>query len=216
MDYGSTDPAWPLQYANSDFDVRQNLEAAFAWEERSFSGNWIRKYLMGGWELDGRLTARTPFPVTPLGAIYSDSATGDRYYSGVDLIPGRPLYLYGSQYPGERMFNGGPNSTDPAFVLPAAGTAGDAPRNMLRGFGDEQVNLALRRDVRLRDHLGLRFGVETFNLFNHPDLGYIDLGVTDLLFGQATLMLNQSFGPTGSLYEPGSPRAIQIAIRLHF
>jgi len=216
LDYGSTDPAWPLQYGNSDFDVRHNLQAAFSWNEHSLSGGWIRRYLMSGWEVDGRVTARSAFPVTPLGAIYSDPATGNRYYSGVDLIPGRPLYLYGSQYPGGRMFNGGPNATDPAFVLPAAGAPGDAPRNLLRGFGDEQVNLALRREVRLRGRLGLRLGLETFNLFNHPDLGYIDAGVTDLLFGQATLMLNQSFGPTGSLYEPGVPRSIQVALRLHF
>ncbi len=216
LDYGSTDPVWPLQYANSDFDVRHNLQMAFSWNESGIAGDRMRRYLLGGWELDGRLIARSAFPITPVGATYSDPATGNRYYSGVDLIPGRPLYLYGSQYPGGRMFNGGPNATDPALVLPVAGTAGNAPRNRLRGFGDEEVNLALRRDIRLRNQVGLRIGLETFNVFNHPDLGFIDPGVTDLLFGQATLMLNQSFGPTGSLYEPGGPRSIQAAIRLHF
>jgi hypothetical protein len=216
FDYGCTDPAWPLTYSNSDFDVRQNLEAAVSWSERRLPGNWLRRNILGGWGADGRLTVRTAFPVTPLGNLFSDPATGNRYYSGVDLVRGRPLYLYGSQYPGGRMFNGGPNAANPAFVLPVVLAAGDAPRNLLRGFGDEQVNVALRREIPLRDHFGLQLRAETYNLFNHPDLGYIDPAVTDALFGQATLMLNQSFGPTGSLYEPGGPRSIQVSLRIHF
>ena len=31
LDYGSTDPAFPLVRGNSDLDVRQNLEAAASW-----------------------------------------------------------------------------------------------------------------------------------------------------------------------------------------
>ncbi len=83
-------------------------------------------------------------------------------------------------------------------------------------FGDEQVNIAVCRELSLSDRLHLQLRAEAYNLFNHPDLGYIEPALTDLLFGQATLMLNQSFGPTGSLYEPGGPRSIQVALRLHF
>lgn len=216
LDYGSVDPAWPLEYGNSDFDVRHDLQAGMVWKERDHFGDWFRKYVEGGWELDGRVTARSAFPVTPLGMVYSDPATGNRYYSGANLIPARPLYLYGRQYPGGRMFNGGPNATDPAFVLPMSGAPGDEPRNILRGFGDEQIDLALRRDVRLRGRLAIEIALETFNIFNHPDLGYIDPGATDLFFGQATLTLNTSFGSTGTLYQPGGPRLVQLAVRLHF
>ena len=114
------------------------------------------------------------------------------------------------------MFNGGPNVTNPAFVLPAAGAAGNAPRNMLRGFGAYQINLALRREIPIRANAKLQLRLDTFNVFNHPDFGYIDPTLTDALFGQSTLMLNQSFGSTGSLYEPGGPRSIQLSLRLHF
>ena len=213
LDYGSTDPAFPLTWGNSDFDVRQNLQAALSWDVPSRHGG---RFLLRDWGIDGRLIARTPFPVTLLGNIFSDPATGDTYYSGADMISGRPLYLYGPQYPGGRMFNGGPNAANPAFVLPAETAAGNAPRNMLRGFGAKQINLGVRRDFSLADHAKLQFRFDTFNPFNHPNFGYIDPSLVDALFGQATLMLNQSFGPTGSLYESGGPRSIQVSLRLHF
>jgi hypothetical protein len=216
LDYGSTDPAWTLTRGNSDLDVRHNLEVALSWDERDVSGGKLRKYVLGGWGADGRLTARTAFPMTPLGNPFSDPATGNRYFSGVDMIPGQPLYISGSRFPGGRMLNGGPYAADPAFVLPALNSAGNTPRNMLRGFGDNQINVAVRREIHVKDSLNLQLRGETYNLFNHPDLGYIDSSLTDALFGQSTLMLNQSFGPTGSLYQPGGPRSIQISVRFHF
>lgn len=216
IDYGSIDPAWPLTRANSNLDLRHNFEAALSWDEHKLAGRGFSNWVLGGWGADARITVRSAFPVTPLGNIFSDPATGDRYFSGVDFIPNRSLYVYSSQYPGGRMLNGGPYVSDPALVLPQDGTAGNAPRNMLRGFADNQINVAMRREVPLHDRLNLQFRAEAYNLFNHPDLGYIDPSLTDQLFGQATLMLNQSFGPTGSLYEPGGPRSLQIALRLQF
>jgi len=134
----------------------------------------------------------------------------------VNWNPNQPLYLYGSQYPGGRMLNGGPYASNPAFVLPAMGSAGNAPRNMARGFGDNQINVALRREIPLGDRFRIQLRGEAYNLFNHPDFGYVDSSLTDALFGQSTLMLNQSFGPSGSLYEPGGPRSLQISFRLQF
>jgi hypothetical protein len=215
LDYGSTDPAFALTRASSDLDVRHNLQAALSWDLRSHAEDSMTRTFLESWGVDARLAARTAFPVTPLGNLFSDPATGDRYYSGVDLIPGKPLYLYG-QYPGGKIFNGGPDAANPAFVLPSGTAAGDAPRNMLRGFGAYQINLAIRREFPLGNSVKLQARLDTFNLFNHPDFGYIDPSLTDVLFGQPILMLNQSFGATGSLYEPGGPRSIQVSIRLHF
>jgi hypothetical protein len=216
IDYGSINPAWPLTRADSNLDLRHNFQAALSWDEHELSRKGFRAYVFGGWGADMRIAARSAFPVTPLGNIFSDPATGERYFSGVDLIPNRPRYLYGSQFPGGRTLNGGPYAVDPAFALPTSGAAGNAPRDMLRGFGDNQINVALRREIHLYDSFNLQLRGEAYNLLNHPDLGYIDSSLTDALFGQSTLMLNQSFGPTGSLYEPGGPRSLQISLRLRF
>jgi hypothetical protein len=201
---------------NSDLDVRHNLQLVLSWDEHRLSGNWARKFFFGGWGADVRFTARSAFPVNLMGNLFSDPGTGERYYSGVDLIPDRPLYLHGSEYPGGHIFNGGPTVSNPAFDLPAGSAAGNAPRNLLRGFGDFQFNAGILREIHLHHSLILQFRAESFNFSNHPDLGFIDPVLSNALFGQAKLLLNQSFGPAGPLYEPGGPRSLQFSVRLHF
>jgi hypothetical protein len=167
--------------------------------------------------VDGRIIARTAFPVTLLGNLFSDPATGERYYNGVDLLPGRQPYLSGSEFPGGRIINGGPNTVNPAFILPVGTNPGDAPRNSVRGFNAVQTNLSLRREMPLYyERVHLQFEVESFNLLNHPNFGYIDPSLSDELFGQATKMLNQSFGPSGSLYQQGGPRSVQFSFKIAF
>jgi TonB-dependent Receptor Plug Domain. len=216
LDYGSTDPLYPLTYGNSDLDVRHNLEGAISWDLPKPGRSRLLRYVFDGWGLDGRLIARTAFPVTLMGNLLSDPATREKYYNGVDLTPNRPLYLYGSQYPGGRIINGGPNATDPAFSLPGGTLEGNAPRNFVRGFNAVQVNAALRREFPIYDRLALQFQAEAFNVLNHPNFGYIDPSLSDALFGQSTKMLNQSFGATGSLYQQGGPRSVQFSFKVTF
>jgi hypothetical protein len=216
LDYGSTAPAYPLTYGNSDLDVRHNLQLALSWDTSRSSDSPKRKDFYARWGFDARFFARTAFPVTLLGNLEFDSVTGERYYSGVNRMPGRVEYLYGSQYPGGRAINGGPDMASPAFQLPAAGQMGNVVRNQLRGFGASQFNIAVRKDIPLHDMVNFQFRAETFNLFNHPDLGYIDPHITDQFSGKATLMLNQSFGSNGSLYQQGGPRSLQFMVRLRF
>jgi Carboxypeptidase regulatory-like domain/TonB-dependent Receptor Plug Domain len=217
LDFGSTDPAFPLKYGDSDLDVRQNFEAAASWSSSPAKHRFFSKRrLLEGWGADAQFVARSSFPVDLLGNFLFDPVTGRPYYSGVDLIPGRPLYLPGSQYPGRRIFNGGANATNPAFSLPGLTEQGDAPRNLVRGFGEVQGNLAVRQNYHLRDEWNMQLKVETFNVFNHPNFGYIDPSFSDLYFGQATKMLNQSFGAAGSHYNEGGPRGIQLSLRLTF
>ncbi len=216
LDYGSTDPLYPLTYGNSDLDIRHNLEAAISWDLPKPRKNQVLKYLLGSWGLDGRLIARTAYPVTLLGNLHSDPLTGDRYFNSVDLLLNRPLYQSKPGYPGGRIINGGPNAVNPAFRIPDGSEQGDAPRNFVRGFNAVQANLALRREMPIYNRLSLQLQAESFNIFNHPNFGYIDPSLSDALFGQATKMLNQSFGPAGSLYQQGGPRSIQFSIKVTF
>jgi hypothetical protein len=217
FDYGSTDPFYPLVRGNSDLDVRQNLEAAISWTQKLAQHRFFtKKTLYEGLGLDGRLIARTGFPVNLLGNFSFDPVTGRPYYSGVDLIPGRPLYVYGSQFPGRRMFNGGQNAVNPALALPEAPMPGDAPRNLLRGFPEVQGNLGIRQSYQLHEGLNLQLKIEAFNVFNHPNFGYIDPSFSNLLFGQSTKMLDQSFGNAGALYNQGGPRAFQVSVKATF
>ncbi|NYF91391.1 carboxypeptidase regulatory-like domain-containing protein [Tunturiibacter empetritectus] len=210
LDFGSNNASLPLTRGNSDFDVRDNLQGGVSWE---LPGEYQRKSaeaILGGWALDGRLIARTAFPVTLGGDLLTDSATGSRYYSNVDLIATQPVYLYGSQYPGGRSIN------QAAFQLPAAEKTGNAPRNFVRGFDASQINLAARRTFPLAGSATVQFRAEAFNLLNHPMFGLIDSTLSDATFGQATQTLNQSLATLGSQYQQGGPRSLQFALKIQF
>jgi hypothetical protein len=100
--------------------------------------------------------------------------------------------------------------------VPVTGDIGNAPRNFVRGFGATQLNVAVRREFHLRDSISLQFRAEAFNIFNHPNFGYVDPTYTDALFGQATKMLNSSLGTMAAQYQQGGARSMQFAAKVHF
>jgi hypothetical protein len=210
LDFGSNSSALPLQRGNSDFDVRQNLQGGLSWDLPNLAGPRFADLLLNDWGMDARLNVRTAFPITLGGNLITDPTTGSQYASGLNLVANQPIYLHGPQYPGSKAIN------KAAFSLPATGTSGTAGRNFVRGFGAGQFNLAARRDFHLHDVLILHFRAETFNLFNHPNFGYVDPTYTDALFGQATKMLNASLGTVASQYQQGGARSMQFALRLTF
>lgn len=210
LDYGSTDAALLLKRGNSDFDVRSNFVGGLSWDLPETERRGLLKAATTGWALDGRLMARTAFPLTLSGNLLTDPSTGNQYYSGLDLVVGQPLFLHGSNYPGGRAVNAA------AFALPTGNEAGNAPRNFVRGFGANQINLAVRREFHLHENLGLQFRAETFNLLNHPNFGFIDPSIGDETFGQATKMLNQSLGTVAPQYQQGGPRSMQFALKVLF
>jgi hypothetical protein len=210
LDYGSTFESLPLTYGNSDYDVRSNLQAGVTWELAHTASTSLANTLLGGWGLDGRLLARTAFPITLQGKEVIDPGTGSVYYTNVNVIAGEPIYIYGPHYPGGRLLNRA------AFDLPAGSEEGSAARNFVRGFGANQLNLALRRRFSLGDRLSLQFRAEAFNILNHPNFGYVDPTLSDATFGYATQTLDQSLGTVASQYQQGGPRSMQFALRLIF
>jgi Carboxypeptidase regulatory-like domain/TonB dependent receptor/TonB-dependent Receptor Plug Domain len=210
IDYGSNSTTLLVTRGNSDFDVRQSFQGGLTWELPHLQSSGLTSGLLNGWALDGRLIARTAFPVTLEGNFETDPATGSEFYTNVNLVPNQPIYLYGGHFPGGRSLN------PAAFAYPAGTNPGNAPRNFARGFGESQVNFAVRREFPLHDRLHLQFRAEAFNILNHPNFGYVDPNLNDSTFGQATQTLNQSLGTVSSQYQQGGPRSTQFALRFAF
>jgi hypothetical protein len=211
LDYESIDSSfYPYQRGNSDFDIRNNVSAALSYDLPREWDSHLAAILVGGWGTDLRITARSGFPVTLKGNAFVDPTTGNQSYSGLNLLPDVPIYLYGAQYPGGRSVN------PSAFSLPTGSAVGSAPRNVVRGFGENEVNLALRRDFPVYERLHLQFRVEAFNVLNHPNFGYINPTYGNALFGSATATLASSLGGLSSLYQQGGPRSLQVSLRAQF
>jgi hypothetical protein len=218
LDFGSNDTSLPLARGNSDFDVRNNLQAGLTWDLPKPAFNKFGDAILENWGLDARVLMRTAFPITLAGTVQTNPATGVQYRGGLNYDPSKPIYLYGPQYPGGRALNGGANNTvNPAFTSPiGTNVAGDAPRNFVRGFGLQQFNLAARRQFPIYKETSLQFRAEAFNIFNRPNFGYVDPTITDATFGQTTTMLNGSLGTVASQYQQGGSRSMQFSLRLQF
>ena len=81
-------------------------------------------------------------------------------YSGVDILHnrnrgGRPdCVVGGSLYPADQSISNYFNRA--AFAIPAPGTFGDCPRNVLNGPGINSVNLSLQKSFKLSERASLR------------------------------------------------------------
>jgi Carboxypeptidase regulatory-like domain len=199
---------------NSDFDIRHSFTAGVTYDLPAPGSQKVVHAILGDWSLDSFVMARSAPPVEVVGAIFFGAGTA--FYPRPDVVPGVPLVLYGSQYPGGKIFN------KAAFTPPPMGQQGDFGRNVLRGFGATQVDLALQREFHFAERLGLRFRAEFFNIFNHPNFGSPNNNLTSPLFGYSTQMLASFLGSGGAnggfnpLYQIGGPRSIQLALKLQF
>jgi hypothetical protein len=161
-----------------------------------------------GWELSSVALARTGFPVNVL--VNRSSSTvpdGNSTDQRPDLVPNVSLTPPAGKRIGEWI-------NPAAFAVPAAGTFGNAPRNIARGPGAWQIDLGVARSISFSERARLEFRSEFFNVFNHPQYGLPQgtFGVPG--FGSITQTVNTTtpVSPVGS----GTPREIQFALRIAF
>ncbi|MBO0858676.1 MAG: TonB-dependent receptor [Chloracidobacterium sp.] len=185
---------------NSSIDVRHVFSTNFAYQ-LPFAGN--RRF--GGWELSGIAVARAGLPLNITVSRSAASLPDGNTLSAErpNLVPGVPLYLdYATT---GRWLN------IAAFAVPTNGDWGNLGRNTLRGPGQFQVDMALLKRTRLTERFGLEFGVQVFNIANHPQLGNPATNISSSAnFGRITTPINTT--PIGS----GTPRQIQFLSRLAF
>jgi hypothetical protein len=199
---------------DSDFDIRQAVTAGVTYDLPSPRSDKTARAILGGWSLDGLVLARSAPPVDVVGAMFF--AAGTALYPRPNVNPGVPLELFGPGYPGGKIYN------KAAFTAAPTGEQGDFGRNVLRAFNAAQADIALQRNFRLTEKMGLRFRGEFFNILNHPSFGSPTSSLTSPLFGRATQTLANGLGAGGAnggfnpLYQVGGPRSIQLALKLQF
>jgi len=212
---------------DSDFDIRHAFSAALTYDIPAPNIKAVPRAILRGWSLESVIQARSAPPVNVFDLLFGVTLANAFTEVRPNVIPGIPLYLYGSQYPGGKAFNNTPNQggagCNGPFCAPTAGQQGDLGRNALRGFGATQWDLAVHRDFPIRESVKLQFRAEMFNVLNHPNFGQPVPDLLDPTFGQSRQMLAQSLNASNSgggafnpLYQIGGPRSIQLALKLFF
>ena len=177
----------PDQYGLSDFDARHRfvLSATYA---LPFAGHVLTR----GWQLAMVVQSQSGNPVN---IVTSNSSLNGVPNTVRPDVTG-PVRIIGSV---DRWF-------DPS-VFVAAGHFGNLRRNAVIGPGFNNTDLSLSKDSRPGGRIGLRFRVDVFDLFNHPNFGPPGNVVGSPTFGKIT----RTRLPTG---EAGSSRQIQLAVLL--
>ena len=244
LDTGSSGTAYlsgvksNLNYGNSSFDIRHGVSAALTYDIPAPKSNGLASLILRGWSMNNILQARS---APPVDVSYSYGNVPLNQFSAParpDVVPGQPVYLYGSQYAGGKVINPAaftsppvtPAGCDPGVDYPCNPVRpGTLSRDSLRGFGMFQWDFAVHREFALHESLKLEFRAEMFNVLNHPNFGPPsgNLGAPppngNQQFGQSTAMLGQSLsggnvgaGAFSPLYQIGGPRSIQLALKVRF
>ena len=169
------DHNWMMDYGNSDFDVRHNLEMDATYQIPG--APHVPKVIGSGWQFNLIGTIRSGFP-------YSVSCGCDPLLVGqtngrADLVPGVSITPPNYNLPANQL-------NVAAFVAPV-GHYGDLGRNALRGPGAVNFDTSLFKDFSVTERQKIQFRAELFNIFNHPQFSNPNAALNNLpLFGQTT------------------------------
>jgi hypothetical protein len=199
---------------NSDSDLRQVFNAAINYQPAAVGSNSVVQSLTGGWIASFRFTAETGYPIDISQGQYV-LPTGATALIRPDIVAGAPIYLHNKTgVLGEWALN--PAAFSPVPLNPDGSPVrqGDIGRNFVHGPNFWNLNVGIQRDFVLHEQLKLAFRVEAFNIFNHPNAGGIDNSLNSPTFGQSTSQT--TIGVANQLYANGSPRSLQLMLRLMF
>ena len=159
----------------SDFDRRHVFSIYYIYDLPFFRDqDTLTGNLLGGWQISGATFFRTGTPFS----VVRDQRHRRRRRRRLSVSPSTSSAIPAS--PNFVLYDGTPETlafNTAAFALPAAGTFGNAPRNLLlqprrAAVGHRAVQELRRWAARARCSSGRR----SFNFLNHPNLGVIRNG----------------------------------------
>ncbi|MCS6952552.1 MAG: TonB-dependent receptor [Bryobacteraceae bacterium] len=183
----------------SNFDYRHRLSIGYIFELPFGRGRrWMHsapavvEQVLGGWQLNGIVTAQSGAPTTPVLATPTAN-------TGTFTRPNRVCdgNLPEAQQTVERFFDIG------CFVNPPAFQFGNSGRNIIIGPGLATWDFAAQKNFRLTERVGLEFRGEFFNLFNRANFGLPNRFIGSRAAGTITRVITNA-------------REIQFALRLRF
>jgi hypothetical protein len=226
---GYTNYADPrLDYASSDYDIRQRFVLSPIWQTPWFnSGKGFLTQTLGGWNISGIFTMRTGIPFS-----FYDTSYLINYYDIPRYTPSAPI----SQLNVGKAVQTSPTSntfvalTDPAAAMvgpldPALGISDFGPypanmsgRNIFRGPGAWNADIALQKNFKLTERFALQFRAEGFDIFNHHNF-YINNGYNYIYQGSGPVEGIEQKGGLGNAALGGNHderRFGQFSLRLTF
>jgi len=227
-------------YGPCDYDIRNNLNAQYVYQLPLKIRNRLLGYALNGWQVSGTVFWHSGIPFSVLSTPYSAGSgivngSGPQFAS---VVPGVPLYEH-HPIPGVTQ-QGTVQWLNPnAFVStvdPSTGAClgGDSPkncqfgnlgRNALRGPNFTWSDFYLTKWFPVTERVKMRFDVQFFNVFNHPNFALPSMVLAGIPGNPATqsgfgAITSTTSPPTGilgvGLGGDSTPRMIAFQLRLEF
>ncbi|OLE54437.1 MAG: hypothetical protein AUG51_08190 [Acidobacteria bacterium 13_1_20CM_3_53_8] len=223
----------------SDFDRTHRFVLSYVWDlpQPAFAkrSTFMRLFFYG-WQVSGVITVMSGLPIdvvdsgagsfyglaSPGGGARPNFAPGATRASASSNIPpgyafnpfafARPIVQAGQLIPSSR----GAASAD------AAGTDfGNAGRNILRGAGQNNVDISFIKRFSLCESRSLEFRMEVFNLFNYVNFAnpISDLSAVTSSGGRLDSRTGQIINPADfgrAISTSNNPRIIQFALKINY
>jgi len=182
--------------ASSDFDVSHRFVFSSGWD-LPFSNLWQSgpKPLTRGWSVYSILSDRTGFPLDVLAGLSrrmtrpGPSGAGDCNLVRANLVG--PVTILDpksnatASYFNTSAFDNSTLTCNASAVAAGAGTYGTAPRNLFRGPGRFNTDLALAKTTALHgERLQLVLRAEFFNVFNNVEFSDPSTNINAKTFGR--------------------------------
>jgi hypothetical protein len=211
------------QFAESDFDIRQIINANAVWEipfgrGRKFFSNMgsAGNAILGGWQLSGVYRWNTGLPI---GSPYDDARWATNWNAQSNTVRIAPVTTCPTR--GGKLFGCNTLAAYKSFRNARPGETGD--RNVLRLPGYVNLDLGLSKSFNMPwgENHKLQVRLEGFNVTNTQRMGAVDFSRTGYGLG---LDPQTSIGGLGDIPDnwsnftgiQGRPRNMQIGFRYSF
>jgi hypothetical protein len=210
---------------NSDFDTTHYITGDFTYNipfgrGRAFGSNmpWGLNEILGGWDVSGISTWHSGQAYSTMTSAYVAGFANDApaIFNGDTSAIKRKIHKTAA---GQQFLFADPTAAANAFTGPVGFQIGS--RNQLRGPQLLDIDTGLSKSFPIvpSREINLKLRADAFNVLNHPNFqspganpptNYQDITQPGS-FGQLTALVNNNGQPT-----TGSPRVLQLALRLEF
>ena len=226
-------------YASADFDQTHVFLINYSYTIPSFTKNEALGRFVNAWTIGGQTVAQSGQPYS----VYDYSGSVGSLYFGtsdyitnpiVPLAPGiKPKQAELQGTTGVNAANPVLNSADflPQFVAPGTNGVpacdasgcdnyeslfGTSGRNLFRGPFQVRFDMSLAKEFPIKERFKLRFEIDAFNIFNHPDFDTPSNDVDFFPYYEGPPQIPPSGGLGMIQHTIGSPRFLQWVLHLAF
>jgi hypothetical protein len=213
----------------SDFDRTHRFVLSYVWNLPGFADPRLPAFrsVFSNWQVSGIVSAMSGVPIdvvdSDAGSLYGSSMGRPNWTAGADrttaltnIPPGYFFNPFAFTRPIVQANQLIPSSHGQAIANAVGTDFGDVGRNVLRGPGQRNVDIALTKRIPLAESKTLEFRGEFFNLLNEVNLANPNSNVAAA----------SSFSNSGGIIAPAdfgriistssNPRLIQLALKLNW